>query len=37
VLLIAKIGFQVNEGVTGLKLLELGFNKEYLALSVSGY
>jgi MFS transporter, PAT family, solute carrier family 33 (acetyl-CoA transportor), member 1 len=34
VMLIAKIGFQANEAVTGLKLLELGFNKEYLALSV---
>ncbi|KAI8900900.1 acetyl-coenzyme A transporter 1-domain-containing protein [Globomyces pollinis-pini] len=34
ILLIAKIGFMANEAVTGLKLLELGFNKEYLALSV---
>jgi MFS transporter, PAT family, solute carrier family 33 (acetyl-CoA transportor), member 1 len=34
VLLIAKIGFQANEAATGLKLLEKGFNKEYLALSV---
>jgi preprotein translocase subunit Sss1 len=34
VLLIAKIGFIANESVTGLKLMELGFNKEYLALSV---
>ncbi|KAJ3256946.1 hypothetical protein HK103_005064 [Boothiomyces macroporosus] len=34
ILMICKIGFQANEAVTGLKLLELGFNKEYLALSV---
>ena len=33
-LLISKIGFQANEAVTGLKLLEKGFNKEHLALSV---
>ncbi|KAI8847879.1 acetyl-coenzyme A transporter 1-domain-containing protein [Chytridium lagenaria] len=34
VLLIAKIGFQANESVTGLKLLEKGFHKEDLALAV---
>jgi hypothetical protein len=34
VLLICKIGFIANEAVTGLKLLELGFNKEYLAMAV---
>jgi hypothetical protein len=34
VLMMAKIGFQANEAATGLKLLEKGFNKEYLALSV---
>lgn len=34
VMLIAKIGFQANEAATGLKLIELGFNREYLALSV---
>lgn len=33
-LLIAKIGFIANESVTGLKLLEKGFSKEDLALSV---
>lgn len=34
VLLIAKLGFIANEAVTGLKLLELGFSKEDLALTV---
>src|SRR4051812_32537476 len=34
VLLVAKIGFVANETVTGLKLLEKGFNKEDLALLV---
>lgn len=34
IMLIAKIGFIANESVTGLKLMEKGFNKEYLALSV---
>ena len=33
-LLICKIGFITNESVTGLKLLEKGFSKEDLALSV---
>jgi hypothetical protein len=33
-MLIAKIGFIANDSVTGLKLLELGFNKEHLALAV---
>lgn len=33
-LLIAKVGFIANESVTGLKLLEMGFSKEDLALSV---
>lgn len=32
--MICKIGFIANEAVTGLKLLELGFNKEYLAMAV---
>lgn len=32
--LIAKIGFQANEGVTNLKLLEKGFSQEDLALTV---
>lgn len=32
--MVAKIGFICNEAVTGLKLLELGFNKEDLALTV---
>lgn len=32
--LIAKIGFQANEAVTGLKLVEKGFSKEDLALTV---
>ncbi len=32
--LLAKIGFQANEAVTGLKLVEKGFGKEDLALSV---
>ncbi|KAI9226758.1 MAG: acetyl-coenzyme A transporter 1-domain-containing protein [Piptocephalis tieghemiana] len=34
VLLISKIGFIANESVTGLKLLELGFSREDLALTV---
>jgi PAT family acetyl-CoA transporter-like MFS transporter 1 len=34
VLLLAKVGFICNETVTGLKLLELGFTKEDLALAV---
>ncbi|KAL1925645.1 uncharacterized protein VTP21DRAFT_528 [Calcarisporiella thermophila] len=34
ILLLAKIGFICNEAVTGLKLLELGFKKEDLALAV---
>ncbi|ORX89109.1 MFS general substrate transporter [Basidiobolus meristosporus CBS 931.73] len=34
ILLIAKIGFIANDAVTGLKLLEKGFNKEDLALAV---
>lgn len=33
-LLICKLGFIANEAVTGLKLLEKGFSKEDLALSV---
>jgi hypothetical protein len=32
--LIAKIGFQANDGVTNLKLLEKGFSKEDMALTV---
>ena len=32
--LVAKIGFQANEAVTGLKLVEKGFGKEDLALAV---
>lgn len=32
--LIAKIGFQANDAVTGLKLVEKGFGKEDLALTV---
>lgn len=32
--LVAKIGFQANEAVTGLKLVEKGFGKEDLALTV---
>ncbi|SPO00041.1 related to acetyl-CoA transporter [Cephalotrichum gorgonifer] len=32
--LIAKIGFQANDGVTNLKLLDKGFGKENLALTV---
>ena len=32
--LIAKIGFQANDGVTSLKLLEKGFSQEDLALTV---
>ncbi|KAJ3117381.1 hypothetical protein HK098_006260 [Nowakowskiella sp. JEL0407] len=34
ILLIAKIGFVANEAVTGLKLLEFGYQKEDLALGV---
>jgi PAT family acetyl-CoA transporter-like MFS transporter 1 len=34
ILMLAKIGFICNEAVTGLKLLELGFSKEDLALAV---
>jgi PAT family acetyl-CoA transporter-like MFS transporter 1 len=34
ILMLAKIGFIANESVTGLKLLELGFQKEDLALAV---
>lgn len=32
--LVAKIGFQANDAVTGLKLVEKGFSKEDLALTV---
>jgi MFS transporter, PAT family, solute carrier family 33 (acetyl-CoA transportor), member 1 len=32
--LIAKIGFQANDGVTNLKLLDKGFSKENMALTV---
>lgn len=32
--LVSKIGFQANEAVTGLKLVEKGFGKEDLALAV---
>jgi len=32
--LVAKVGFQANEAVTNLKLLEKGFSKEDLALTV---
>lgn len=32
--LIAKIGFQANDGVTNLKLLDKGFGKENMALTV---
>jgi PAT family acetyl-CoA transporter-like MFS transporter 1 len=32
--LIAKIGFQANDGVTSLKLLDKGFSKEDLALTI---
>ncbi|MCO5598581.1 hypothetical protein L7F22_052678 [Adiantum nelumboides] len=32
--LVAKIGFQANDAVTGLKLVEKGFGKEDLALTV---
>jgi MFS family permease len=32
--MIAKIGFQANDGVTNLKLLEKGFGKENMALTV---
>ncbi|RKO96698.1 hypothetical protein CAUPRSCDRAFT_7759, partial [Caulochytrium protostelioides] len=34
VLMVAKIGFVANEAVTGLRLLELGLQKEDLALAV---
>ena len=34
VLLLSKFGFQANEAVTNLKLLEKGFSKENLALTV---
>jgi MFS transporter, PAT family, solute carrier family 33 (acetyl-CoA transportor), member 1 len=34
VLLLSKFGFQANEAVTNLKLLEKGFSKEDLALTV---
>lgn len=34
VLLICKLGFITNDAVTGLKLLEKGFQKEDLALTV---
>lgn len=34
ILLLSKIGFIANEQVSGLKLLEFGFDKEDLALSV---
>jgi hypothetical protein len=34
VLLMSKFGFQANEAVTNLKLLEKGFSKEDLALTV---
>jgi MFS transporter, PAT family, solute carrier family 33 (acetyl-CoA transportor), member 1 len=34
VLLMSKFGFQANEAVTNLKLLEKGFGKEDLALTV---
>jgi MFS transporter, PAT family, solute carrier family 33 (acetyl-CoA transportor), member 1 len=34
VLLVSKFGFQANEAVTNLKLLEKGFSKEDLALTV---
>eukprot|EP00842_Homolaphlyctis_polyrhiza_P000503 jgi/Hompol1/1453/HPOL_000959-RA len=34
VLLLAKIGFMANDAVTGLKLLDRGFQKEDLALAV---
>jgi hypothetical protein len=34
VLLLSKVGFVTNEIVTGLKLLELGFSREDLALAV---
>lgn len=34
ILLISKIGFQANEGATNLKLLEKGFGKEDLAITV---
>jgi len=35
ILMLSKIGWQVNDSVTGLKLLEKGFGKEDLALAVS--
>lgn len=34
ILLIAKLGFQVNEAATNLKLLEKGFSKEDLSITV---
>jgi MFS transporter, PAT family, solute carrier family 33 (acetyl-CoA transportor), member 1 len=34
ILLMSKFGFQANEAVTNLKLLEKGFSKEDLALTV---
>ena len=34
ILLVAKFGFQANESVTNLKLLEKGFSREDLALTV---
>lgn len=34
VLLLSKFGFQANEAVTNLKLLEKGFSREDLALTV---
>lgn len=34
ILLLSKIGFIVSEQVTGLKLIEKGFKKEDLALTV---
>lgn len=34
VLMVAKIGFQANEAVTALKMIEKGLNKEDLALTV---
>jgi len=34
ILLLAKFGFQANESVTNLKLLEKGFSREDLALTV---
>ncbi|KAI8801953.1 acetyl-coenzyme A transporter 1-domain-containing protein [Cladochytrium replicatum] len=34
IMLLGKLGFAANEGVAGLKLLEVGFHKEDLALGV---